>query len=132
MSARRALRAVDVAIWAVALGALGTTLWYSLGAAPPGTGTDRQLHALAYFVDTFAILLAVVWRPGRDTDRRVGAWTVVIALALLALGAVIEIAQGRFAGRVAQLSDWVADAAGIVLAVAAFGVLRVLARPRAH
>jgi VanZ family protein len=132
MSARRASPAVDVAIWAVALGALGLTFWYSLGAAPPGTGTDRQLHALAYFVDTLSILLAVVWRPGRETHRRVGAWTVLIALALLALGAVIEVGQGRFAGRVAQLSDWIADAAGIALAVAAFGALWVFARPRAH
>lgn len=121
---------IDVAIWAMAVGAIGLTFWYSLAAAPPGQGSDRQLHAFAYFVDTLAILLAVVWRPGRRGDRFAGR-TTVVAVGLLGLGGLLEIAQSRFADRVAQFTDWVADAAGIGLAVVVFVLLRRLSRVRA-
>lgn len=122
---------VDVVIWAFAIGAIGLTFWYSLAAAPPGQGSDRQLHAFAYFVDTLAILLAVVWRPGRRGDRVAGK-TVVVAVGLLGLGGLLEIAQSRFVDRAAQFTDWMADAAGIGLAVVVFALLRTLSRVRAN
>ena len=55
---------IDAGIWLAALVATGLTVWYSLGPTPPSHGSDKDLHAVAYFVDAFAILLAVVWRPG--------------------------------------------------------------------
>ena len=57
---------VDAAIWLIALVATGLTVWYSLGPRPPDHGSDKELHAVAYFLDTFAILLALIWRPGRS------------------------------------------------------------------
>ena len=113
---------VDRAIRAAAIVAIGLTLWFSLGPAPSGPGSDRQLHALAYFVDTLALLLAVVWRPGGAT-RRAGVTVWAVALGMLVLGGLIEMAQG-LVGRDAQLSDWLADAAGIAMAVAVFEAVR--------
>ena len=114
---------VDAVIWLIALGAIGATLWYSLGPEPPGHASDKDLHAVAYFVNTFAILLAVVWRPGRE-DRRPRDYSTPIAACVLAAGGLIEIAQGAFAGRDGQLTDWVADAAGVALALLTFTLLR--------
>lgn len=116
---------VNAGIWAVALCTTALTLWYSLGPAPPGHGSDKELHATVYFVNTLAILLAFVWRPGRGAGR-FNAWAlpVVVAIAMLALGGLIEIVQGGFVGRDSQFADWVADAAGITLAVMVFAALR--------
>ena len=114
---------VDAAIWLIALGAIGVTLWYSLGAEPPGHASDKDLHGIAYFVNTLALLLAVVWRPGRE-DRRARDWSIPIAACVLAAGGLIEIAQGAFAGRDAQVTDWVADAVGVALALLTFTLLR--------
>jgi VanZ family protein len=114
---------VDAGIWLIALIATGLTVWYSLGPRPPDHGSDWEWHAVAYFIDTLAILLAVVWRPGREA-RRFDAWALPVALAVLLVGGLIEIVQGRFADRDAQFRDWIADAAGIWLAVLLFTALR--------
>jgi VanZ family protein len=127
-TSREARRWVDLAIWAWAVGAVALTLWFSLGPVPPGHGSDKQLHALAYFVDTLALLLAVVWRPGRSSSRL--PWAFPIVLAMLVLGGVIELAQAGFVHRDAQLGDWLADAVGIALALVAFTVLWRVARAR--
>ena len=96
---------VDVILWAFALVATGVTVWYSLGPRPPGHGSDKDLHAVAYFVNTLAVLLALIWRPGR-TSRRYDGWALPVALGILMLGGVIEIAQAGFADRDAQFGDW--------------------------
>ena len=114
---------VDAGIWLIALIATGLTVWFSLGPTPPDHGSDWEWHAVAYFIDTLAILLAVVWRPGREV-RRFDGWTLPVALAVLLVGGVIEIVQGRFADRDAQFRDWIADAVGIGLAVLLFTALR--------
>ena len=114
---------VDGGIWLIALIATGLTVWYSLGARPPDHGSDWEWHAMAYFIDTLAILLAVVWRPGREV-RRFDALALPVALAVLLVGGLIEIVQGRFADRDAQFRDWIADAVGIGLAVLLFAALR--------
>lgn len=115
---------VNVSIWAVALCTTALTLWYSLGPAPPGHGSDMELHAIAYFVNTLAILLAVVSRPGRRAGR-FKARPMPVAMALLALGGLVEIVQGAVVGRDPQFADWVADAAGITLAVLVFAALQL-------
>jgi VanZ family protein len=114
---------VDIGIWLIALVATGLTVWYSLGPRPPDQGSDWEWHALAYFIDTLAILLAVVWRPGREA-RRFDAWALPVALAVFLVGGLIEIVQGRFAYRDAQFRDWIADAVGIGLALLLFTALR--------
>ncbi len=123
MRARRRSAWIDVGIFAFALGATALTLWYSMGPTPPGNGSAHGLHAAAYFVNTFAVLLAVVFRPGRGSGRSDG-WTLAIALGMLLLGGVLEILQGTFFGRDAELADWVADAVGVALAALVFTALR--------
>jgi VanZ family protein len=50
---------------------------------------------------------------------------------ILAAGGVIELAQGGFVHRDAQFADWMADAAGIGLAILVFAVARkTLGEPR--
>jgi VanZ family protein len=121
---------IDAAIWAAALGATALTLWYSLGAVPPAHGSDKDLHALAYFVDALAVLLAVVWRPGRRAGRFDG-WGPAVVAGMLGIGGLIELAQGGFVHRDAQFTDWIADAVGIGAAWVAFGSLRWIVRERA-
>ena len=120
-------RGTDRLIWAVAIAAVALTLWFSLGPAPSGPGSDRQLHALAYFADTLALLFALVWRPG--SVRRSGVHVRVVAVGVLVLGGLIELAQATVS-RDAQLADWLADAAGIALAVAVFEATRWALRRR--
>jgi VanZ family protein len=120
---------VDVGIWLIALTATGLTVWYSLGPRPPDHGSDKELHAMAYLIDTFAILLAVVWRPGRQ-PRRFDAWALPAAMAMLVLGGLIEITQGGFTDRDAQFGDWIADGLGIGLALLLFTALRWVHRRR--
>ena len=83
---------VDGGIWLIALIATGLTVWYSLGPRPPAHGSDWEWHALAYFIDTLAILLAVVWRPGREV-RPFDALALPVALAVLLVGGLIEICR---------------------------------------
>jgi VanZ family protein len=116
-------RWIDVGIWAFALVTTALTLWYSLGPRPPGHGSDKQLHSLAYFVNTLAILLAIVWRPGRSRGR-FDARTVPVAVGMLVLGGVIEVVQGGFVRRDSQFTDWAGDSVGIILAVMVFAALR--------
>ena len=117
--------AVDVVIWIAAAAALAATLWYSLAAPPHADrllfGSDKAAHALAYAVDTFLLLLAVVWRPGRP--QALVAWTLPILLGVATLGAAIEFLQATVS-RDADPLDWIADVIGIAVATAAFALLR--------
>jgi VanZ family protein len=114
---------IDAAIWLVAFASTGAILWYSMGPKPPGHGVDKGLHAIAYFINTLAILLAVVWRPGRD-DRRLKDLAIPVALCALAAGGLIEIAQSSLVDRDSQLADWAADAVGVGLALLLLIALR--------
>jgi VanZ family protein len=100
-----------------------------LGPTPPGRGSDIELHAAAYFVNTLAILFAVVWRPGRRAGRFNG-WALPVAMGMLILGGLIEVVQGGFVDRDAQFTDWVADGVGVGLAAIVFVTLRRALRER--
>ncbi len=115
--------AMDVAIWGAALIAIGVTIWSSFGATRTADvlGSDKLGHGLAYAVDTFLLLLAVVWRPGRP--QALVAWVVPILLGVALLGGAIELAQ-EAVGRDADPLDWLADVAGIAIAGLVFRTLR--------
>jgi len=102
------------------------TVWYSIGQTPPSVGSDKDLHALAYFANTLAILLAVGWRPVVRRWRS-HVWTLAIAAGMLALGALMELAQ-RYVGRDVDPRDWYADATGVGLAVLAYVAIRTVTR----
>lgn len=73
---------------------------------------DKVLHAGAYFVLATLCLIAA---------RRIGSTTswrtqVTIAMILLAYGAIDEITQ-QYVGRQCSVYDWLADAAGVAIAL---------------
>lgn len=68
--------------------------------------SDKEAHVLAFFVFT---LLAVTAFP------RVRKWD--IGLACLVIAGLSEVIQ-LFTGRSASLYDWMADATGVVMAIA--------------
>lgn len=121
-------RAVDAILWGLAAASASLTLLLSLGPVPPGSSAfpeaDKVFHAIAYFVTTLLCLLAGVWRPGRGPGSLASVSWIVPAAAL-AGGAVIEIMQGVITSeREPQLVDWLAEVAGVFLAVAAVSALR--------
>jgi VanZ family protein len=119
---------VGPALWAFAVGTTALTIWFSLASAPPDVGSDKDLHALAYLVNTLAILLAAGWRPGARSAASFG-WTAVITLGMLALGAALEVVQKYF-GRSTDRQDWFADATGIAIAVLVFIAVTVAGHRR--
>jgi peptidoglycan/LPS O-acetylase OafA/YrhL len=122
--ARRDSPWVAAALWAFAIGTTALTVWFSLASSPPDVGSDKDLHTVAYFVNTLAILLAAGWRPGARRPATSFAWAVVIAVGMLALGAALEVMQ-RYVGRSTDRQDWYADATGVAIAVLVFLVLTV-------
>jgi VanZ family protein len=124
-------RVVDVVLW---LAAVGSTIWVIVASLGPAPGilnafrlADKVFHALHYTLLTFLFLLAAAWRPGRRgaPHRRAAALVVVSALVL---GAAIEVIQGHV-GRHADVLDFLADAVGVFLGLAAWvGVRRLAVR----
>lgn len=93
--------------------AQGVVLW---GVFTKGGGEveilpwDKAQHFVAFLG---LMLLALPAFPGRSTS------TAVLALALAAEGGLIEIIQATpMVGRDADLADWAADLAGILVVVA--------------
>ena len=125
MPAERARAApLDVLLWCLAVLAISGTIVLSLSPGKQLEQTvmnDKVGHALAYAVDTFLLLLAVVWRPGRP--QALERWALPIVLAVATLGGVIEFAQDSV-GRDPDPRDWFADLIGIAVAALAFALLR--------
>jgi VanZ family protein len=120
-------RAIDIALWLVAIACASATLWFSFGAPPPGanlfSGADKVEHALAYFATTLSFLFAAVWRPGRGDGRfsRLGLGFPAVAVAA---GIVIEVIQGMSPPRSAEFVDVVAEVIGAGTATAVFCLVR--------
>ncbi len=93
---------------------------FVLSALPGGTfggldvhGMDRVFHVGAYAV--LAWFLGRALAAGEPSETAVAAWTLVAALTL---GALMEWVQG-FVERDPDVLDWVADAVGVMAALAA-------------
>jgi len=69
-------------------------------------------HAIAYAALTGCLLVA--WKPRRH--MRASAWVAAAALAVVALGAVMEAAQA-LVGRDVELVDFGADVIGVVAVI---------------
>ena len=88
---------------------------------PPTFGiSDKIQHVVAYFVLTFVAASAL---PGS------GRWWRV-ALPLVAMGALLEVAQVFVPGRYPEMADTLANALGVALGVALFQSLRRLTNAR--
>jgi hypothetical protein len=113
---------LDLALWSIVALSIASTVVLSF-VEPPGAGLghgiDKVQHALAYFVTMLTALLAAVWRPGRGPGPFPGArW--LIAAGALACGAIIEILQSvSTTNRQGDVRDWLAEVAGVGLAVLA-------------
>jgi VanZ family protein len=105
-------RAARLALWV----ALPVTLYFALAPQPPdvGVSSDKVLHILAFLALT---LLARLAYPTAPWQR------LLVGLALF--GALIELLQGVMGwGRQADIRDWLADVAAVIL------VLLLTARTR--
>jgi hypothetical protein len=113
-------------LWVASFVALAGLIVLSLIPSPPGLaafpGADKVWHVLSYAGVAGLWLLAGVWRPGRGPGRYPEAMLkVVIGFAML--GAVIEVVQHWF-DRAADPLDWLADVAGVAIALAGWNALR--------
>jgi VanZ family protein len=134
---RRRDRAIDVLLWAMAALSAALTLWLSLGPVPTGVGAfpggDKGSHGVAYFVTTLLLLFAAVWRPGRGPGPLAGLGRGLVA-AIVLWGLSVELLQTALTTRrQAELTDWLADAAGALAAALVHGgVRRVVSGPQRH
>ncbi len=84
------------------------------GHGPPSTrGTDKLLHLVAYAVLT-VLLFRCWWATGRRP--RLVASTCYAAIIAIVYGLLLELYQLRVPGRECQLSDILANCAGVVIA----------------
>jgi VanZ family protein len=93
---------------------------------------DKARHGAAYAVLTGLVLLALVWRPGRRPRPRavILRTAVVLAVAVVVLGAVIEVLQAELVDRDGSWGDVLADAIGVAVASALWAAAGLLARHR--
>jgi VanZ family protein len=98
----RARRVWFAAFWLAVLAGIVLSLWPGPRLPDPWfPAADKVQHAVAY---------AVLFMLGRQAGYRS---TRALIIGLLALGAVIEVAQGFTATRTAEWLDLVADGIGI-------------------
>ena len=79
------------------------------------SGGDKLLHAAAYFV--FGLLCLRAFHGGLRAPRTQAAWSAM--LLAIGYGAFDEIHQSWVPGRYSSVPDWLADAAGALLALLA-------------
>jgi VanZ family protein len=115
------MRAVRVILWMVC--AAYWVALFTLTHLPrvPAIGQrvqDKLAHFLAYGV-LAGVLYVVLW-ASKSPRKRTAYFVVTVTLLY---GAMDEITQ-PIVGRSCELDDWLADAAGVVLAVGVFASLR--------
>jgi VanZ family protein len=106
------LRALRIAVFAILVVAV---TWLALTPHPPhqlSTGWDKSNHLLAF---------ATLMLSGRLSWQRRPS---LLALALLAYGGLIELAQTQVPGRDGEWPDLLADALGLALGLLADKLLR--------
>ena len=121
-------RAVDAVLWSLSALLATALITFSLG---PGLGIggpgpmDLLLHFTAYAANTFVLLLAAVWRPGRGAGR-FPRMAMAIALGFVLFGVGLEILQGfrLFSLRRPEPADAIANAVGVAAAMAGWFLLR--------
>ncbi|HET9672512.1 MAG TPA: hypothetical protein VFQ40_06645 [Actinomycetota bacterium] len=115
---RARVRLTDGALWVALAICLAITLVFSFGLHAPGAErtsvADEVGHAAIQFTTTLCLLLAAVWRPGRGDGPfpRMGS---AFALGVVGAGMLIEVMQEvATRTRHAEVSDVLAEAAGVL------------------
>ncbi len=123
---RAGSRASIALLWASAFVVTAVTVVWTVGPDPPDAGSiphvDKLYHAGAYAVTVFLLALAADWRPGRGSGRFPGS-AVWIGVAAVAAGGALELVQ-HLTGRDTEFLDWVADAAGVAVALLVWASIR--------
>jgi len=91
---------------------LAASAWPQHG-PPSARGTDKVLHIVAYAVLT-VLLFRCWWATGRR--QRLVASVCYAATIAIVYGLLLELYQLRVPGRECQLSDILANCAGVVIA----------------
>ena len=78
---------------------------------------DKFMHAGAYGLLALLVLFGIRYGLAEQTRRRISAYHLALGYSLL-YGLSDEMHQAFVAGRTAEVSDWVADGVGALLAVA--------------
>lgn len=97
--------------WLLA-GLVVTVIWLALSPAPPesvNTGWDKLNHAIAFTALTITAILACPRSPG---------FRLLVMVALLGFGGLIEIAQSFTPTRSAEWGDLLADSVGMAAGTA--------------
>lgn len=118
---------MDIALWILGAVLSALLLFYSFVRAPALATAfpeaDKLWHCLAFASTITVYLLAAVWRPGRGEGAFPRAAPVIVAAAV-ATAVLIEILQGAFFHRDAQVLDAVAGSVGTLAAFGAWIGLR--------
>jgi hypothetical protein len=119
---------VDAALWVLAILLTAVLVYYSFFSVPAiadsFTNADKVFHALAFASTVGAYLFAGVWRPGRGRGRFSWAAPAIVSGAIVTT-ILIEVLQGAFFHRDAQILDAVAGSLGALSALGSWGVVRV-------
>jgi VanZ family protein len=120
-------RRIDLALWILTGACAGATLWFSFFSGPPGAHlfpeADKVGHALAYGSTLLCFMFAAAWRPVRG-DGPFPRSALPVAILAIAVGALIEVLQGRYFHRDAQSLDVMAEFIGSFAAFAIFNLVR--------
>ncbi|MGQ9818555.1 MAG: VanZ family protein [Candidatus Kapaibacteriales bacterium] len=76
---------------------------------------DKLIHFLVFFAFGISLLLPLSSRILKS-EKEKKAILLVVIIGLL-YGAIDEIHQSYVPGRVCDLTDWIADAVGVILAI---------------
>jgi VanZ family protein len=121
-------RRVDLALWILTGSGVAATLWFSFISGPPGAHlfpeADKVGHALAYGSTLLCFMFAAAWRPVRG-DGPFPRSALPVAILAIAVGALIEVLQGRYFHRDAQSMDVMAEVIGSFAAFAVFTLVRL-------
>ena len=110
---------LDIPLTLIVTAVLTVAMLWPINQPPPAPdGTDKIVHLIA-----FAVLAFPLARTGR-----IGLTPVVVGASVF--GGVIEIVQPSF-GRSADMQDWIADIAGVVLGIVLALLYRRLRKHRA-
>ena len=95
---------LDIPLTLIVMTVLTVAMLWPINQPPPPDGTDKIVHLIAFAALTFPLA-----RTGR-----IGLIPVVVGAS--AFGGLIEVIQPSF-GRSADMQDWIADIAGVVLGI---------------
>jgi VanZ family protein len=114
-------------LWLLTTACACATLWWSFLSPAPGAHlfpeSDKVGHAMAYGSTLLCFMFAAAWRPRRGNGPFPRSALSVAIIAIM-LGIAIEVLQGRYFHRNAEVLDVVAEVVGSFAAFGIFSLVR--------